>query len=81
MDSAPERVVSFRPRTILVILGIGLLVFGVLALVYLAFHVITWILIAAFLAAALNPAVEWLGRRRRLHPAAVVGAGAANGLL
>jgi predicted PurR-regulated permease PerM len=63
VDSAPERVVSFRPRTILVILGIGLLVFGVLALVYLAFHVITWILIAAFLAAALNPAVEWLGRR------------------
>jgi predicted PurR-regulated permease PerM len=63
VDSAPERVVSFRPRTVLVVLGVALLVFAVLALFYLAFHVITWILIAAFLAAALNPAVEWLERR------------------
>jgi predicted PurR-regulated permease PerM len=74
VDSAPERVVSFRPRTIFVTLGIGLLVFGTLALVYLAFHVITWILIAAFLAAALNPAVEWFGRRglRRGFAVAIV---------
>jgi predicted PurR-regulated permease PerM len=63
VDRTPERVVSFRPRTVLVVLGVALLVFAVLALFYLAFHVITWILIAAFLAAALNPAVEWLGRR------------------
>jgi predicted PurR-regulated permease PerM len=63
VDSAPERVVSFRPRTVLVVLGVGLLVFAFLALFYLAFHVITWILIAAFLAAALNPAVEWMERR------------------
>jgi predicted PurR-regulated permease PerM len=63
VDSAPERVVSFRPRTVLVVLGVGLLVFAVLALFYLAFHVITWILIAAFLAAALNPAVEVFERR------------------
>jgi len=60
---APERVVSFRPRSILVLLGVTLLVALVLAVVYLAWHVITWILIAVFLAAALNPAVEFLERR------------------
>lgn len=81
MDSAPERVVSFRPRTVLVVLAVGLAVFAILALFYLAFQVITWILIAAFLAAALNPAVEWLerhGLRRGLAVALVfVGAVAA----
>jgi predicted PurR-regulated permease PerM len=60
---APERVVTFRPRTILVVLGVTILVAVVLALVYLAWHVITWILIALFLAAALNPAVQFLERR------------------
>jgi predicted PurR-regulated permease PerM len=63
MADVPERVVLFRPRTILVILAVTLLVAVVLALVYLAWHVITWILIAVFLAAALNPAVEFLERR------------------
>jgi predicted PurR-regulated permease PerM len=61
--SAPERVVSFRPRTILVALGLVLLVFATLALVYLAWRVVTWILIAIFLACALNPAVEFFMRR------------------
>jgi len=60
---APERVVIFRPRTILTVLGVVLLVAIALVLVYLAWHVITWILIAVFLAAALNPAVVWLERR------------------
>jgi predicted PurR-regulated permease PerM len=60
---APERVVSFRPRTILLVLGVVLGVTVVLSLVYLAWHVITWILIAVFLAAALNPAVVLLERR------------------
>ena len=63
MAAPEERVVSFRPRTILVVLGVTLLVFVVLALVYFAFRVIAWILIAAFLAAALNPAVEFFERR------------------
>ena len=61
--AAPERVVSFRPRTILAVLGVILLFALVLALVYLAWRVITWILIAAFLAAALNPAVQFFERR------------------
>jgi predicted PurR-regulated permease PerM len=62
--NAPEvRVVSVRPRTILVILGITVLVGDVLLLGYLAFHVLSWILIAILLAAALNPAVEAFERR------------------
>ena len=57
------RVVVVRPRTVLYVLGIVLFVLSGLALVYLAWHVITWVLIAVFLAAALNPAVEFLIRR------------------
>ena len=62
--STPEvRVVTFRPRTVLVVLGITVLVGIVLLLGYLAWHVLTWIIIAALLAAALNPAVEVFERR------------------
>lgn len=62
--SAPEhRVVSFRPRTILVALGIALLVVLGLAVVYFAWRVITWILVAVFVAAALNPLVGLFERR------------------
>jgi predicted PurR-regulated permease PerM len=57
------RVVSIRPKTILVILGIAILVGAGLAFVYLAWHVLTWILIAIILAAALNPAVEFFESR------------------
>jgi predicted PurR-regulated permease PerM len=39
-------------------------------LVYLAWHVVTWILIAILLAAALNPAVEAIERRGRSRPMA-----------
>jgi predicted PurR-regulated permease PerM len=62
MAAAQERVVYVRPRTILVVLGILLATLGILAFVYLAWHVITWILIAVFLALALNPAVEFFER-------------------
>ena len=55
---------TVRPRTILVVLGISILVALALMLLYLAWHVVTWILIAALLAAALNPGVEALERRR-----------------
>jgi predicted PurR-regulated permease PerM len=62
--STPEvRVVAVRPRTILIVLGITVLVGIVLLLGYLAWHVLSWILIAALLAAALNPAVEAFERR------------------
>jgi predicted PurR-regulated permease PerM len=55
----PEvHVVTVRPATVLAVLGITVLVGSVLLLGYLAWHVLTWIIIAAVLAAALNPAVE-----------------------
>jgi predicted PurR-regulated permease PerM len=74
MVEAPERVVLIRPRTIFVVLGITLLVVFALSFVYLAWHVITWILIALFLALALNPAVAFFERKgiRRGLAAAVV---------
>lgn len=64
----PERLVRFRARTILSVLGIVLAVAVVLQVIWIARHVLTWIFIALFLALALNPAVDWLqarGVRRR----------------
>jgi predicted PurR-regulated permease PerM len=63
----PERVVSFRPRTIvstaLVLLGIGV----ALWVIYVSHRVLTWVLVSIFLALALNPAVEWLQNRRGVN--------------
>jgi len=73
--AAPEvRVVAVRPRTILLVLGIAVVVGLRLVLVLLAWHVLTWILMAALLAAALNPAVEAFERRglRRGYAATIV---------
>jgi predicted PurR-regulated permease PerM len=58
-----ERLVSFRPRAILVVLGIILTATAIIAFLFLAWHIITWILIALFLTLALNPAVEFFERR------------------
>jgi predicted PurR-regulated permease PerM len=58
-----ERLVSFRPRAILIVLGIILAATAIIAFLFLAWHVITWILIALFLSLALNPAVEFFERR------------------
>jgi predicted PurR-regulated permease PerM len=58
-----ERIVRLRPTTILAVLGIT---FGFLLLLYITWisrQVLTWILVAIFLALALNPAVEALQRR------------------
>jgi predicted PurR-regulated permease PerM len=69
-----DRVVYIRTRTILQVLGIVLATLAILAFVYLAWHIITWILVAAFLALALNPAVEHIERRglKRGYAAAIV---------
>jgi predicted PurR-regulated permease PerM len=80
-----ERVVYVRPRTILVVLGIVLVAAALFVFLYLAWHVITWILIALFLALALNPAVEFFerhGLRRGLASAVVflLALGAFTGL-
>ena len=60
----PERLVRFRLRTILSLLGIIIAVAVVLEVIWIARHVLTWIVISLFLALALNPAVEWFQRRR-----------------
>ena len=59
----PERIVRFRARTVLAVLGIVLAVAAILQLLWLARQVITWILIALFLAIALNPLVEFFRQR------------------
>jgi predicted PurR-regulated permease PerM len=60
---AEERIVRLRPTTVLTVLG---LTFGFLLLLYvtwIARQVLTWTLVALFLALALNPAVEFFQRR------------------
>src|SRR3954468_92630 len=59
----PERVVLFRPRTVLQVVGVLLGVACGLWVLGTARQVITWILVAAFLALALNPAVDLLHKR------------------
>ena len=62
----PERLVRFQLRTVLLLLVIIIAVAVALEVIWIARHVLTWILISLFLALALNPAVEWLQRRRGL---------------
>jgi predicted PurR-regulated permease PerM len=83
-----ERLVRFRASTILSILGIVLAVAILLEIIWIARQVISWVIIAVFLALALNPAVDWFQRhgiKRRglatgvtclLVVAAIVGLGA-----
>jgi predicted PurR-regulated permease PerM len=70
-----ERVVSFRPRTIVtaaaLLVGVGI----VLWVVWVSRRVLVWTLVSAFLAVALSPAVDAVQRRglgRRGAAAAVV---------
>ena len=58
-----ERVVRFRPRAILTVIGVVLAVAIVLQVIWVTRSVIIWVLIALFLAMALNPAVDFLVRR------------------
>jgi predicted PurR-regulated permease PerM len=58
-----ERLVHFRPRTVLVVLGIILAAVVMIRIVQAAQGVLIWIGVAVFLALALNPAVEWLMQR------------------
>jgi predicted PurR-regulated permease PerM len=61
-----ERTVDFRPRTILRILLIVIAVGVVLEVIWIARHVLAWVVIALFLALALDPLVAWIQRRGRL---------------
>jgi predicted PurR-regulated permease PerM len=62
----PERVVDLRPRTILRVILIVVAVAIAIEVVLIARHVIAWIVIALFLALALDPLVGWIERRGRL---------------
>jgi predicted PurR-regulated permease PerM len=69
----PERVVDFRSRTILRTLLIIIAVAIVLEVVWIARHVITWMLISLFLALALNPLVGLIQRRAHLARGPAIG--------
>jgi predicted PurR-regulated permease PerM len=58
-----ERSVYFRPRTILLVIGIIVASFLTLEVLWISRRVLSWIFIALFLALALNPAVDRLERR------------------
>ena len=63
-----ERLVRFRPRAILVVLGLIFAAIVMVEVVQAARGVLIWIGVAVFLALALNPAVDWLvahGVKRR----------------
>jgi predicted PurR-regulated permease PerM len=69
-----ERIVRFRVRTVLSVLGLIIAVWALLHVISIARHVIVWVLIAVFLAMAINPLVEWLQRR------GIKGRGLASGI-
>jgi predicted PurR-regulated permease PerM len=57
-----ERIIRFRVRTILTVLALVILVWGLLHVILVARQVIVWFLVALFLALAINPFVDWLQR-------------------
>jgi predicted PurR-regulated permease PerM len=78
-----ERLVRFRPRAILVVLGIIIAAIVLIEIVQAARGVLIWIGVAVFLALALNPAVEWLlgrGVPRRGLAVSIVFVGAILGV-
>ncbi len=56
----PERAIRFPVRTVFVVLGIIIGVWALIQVLFITRQVLTWILVALFLAIALNPAVNWL---------------------
>jgi len=78
-----ERLVRFRPRAVLVVLGIILAAIVMIEIVQVARGVLVWIFVAIFLALALNPAVDWLqehGVRRRGLAVAIAYVGTLLGI-
>ncbi len=79
-----ERLVRFRPRAVLVVLGIILAAIVMIEIIQVARGVLIWIFVAIFLALALNPAVEWLlahGVPRRGLAVTITYVGAVLGLV
>jgi predicted PurR-regulated permease PerM len=58
-----ERLVHFRPRTILLVIGIIVASFVTLKVLWISRHILSWIFIALFLSLALNPAVDRIEKR------------------
>jgi predicted PurR-regulated permease PerM len=58
-----ERVIRFSPRSVLLVIGLVLATLLGLRLLAATKDLIVWLLVALFLAMALNPAVDWLQRR------------------
>ena len=70
----PERAIRFPGRTIFAVLAIVIGVWALLQVVFITRQVLTWTLVALFLAIALSPAVDWLqskGIRRRGYAVAL----------
>jgi predicted PurR-regulated permease PerM len=63
---ADQRQVDFRPRTIMRVLLIVIGVAVTLEVIWIARHVLAWVVIALFLALALAPLVGWIERRTHL---------------
>ena len=55
--------IRFSPRAVLLVIGLVLATLLGLRLLWLTKDLLIWLLVALFLALALNPAVEWLQRR------------------
>jgi predicted PurR-regulated permease PerM len=68
-----ERVVDLRPRTILRTLLIVLAVALSLEVIWIARHIVAWIVIALFLALALDPFVNFIERRSNLSRGPAIG--------
>lgn len=62
-QGAPERVVSFRPRAVLVVLGVLAAAAAAVGFVFVAHSGFVLIAIAVFFGIALNPVVEFFCRR------------------
>jgi predicted PurR-regulated permease PerM len=74
-----ERVIRFSPRAVLLVIGLVLATLLVLRVLWVTRDLVVWLLVALFLAMALNPAVDWLQRhrvRRRGLAVAIVFGGA-----
>ena len=71
--TAVERVVELRPRTILRVLLIAIGVAILLEVIWIARHVLAWVVIALFLALALDPLVAWIERRGRIGRGPAIG--------
>jgi predicted PurR-regulated permease PerM len=69
----PERVVDLRPRTILRVILIVLAVAIAIEVVWIARHVLAWVVIALFLALALDPLVGWIERRGKIRRGPAIG--------